>query len=54
MIYSYPGGISSPLGHLDFFFYETTSLSFFFSDIIQESLIRLRFVEQESTCIILG
>lgn len=52
MIYSYPGGISSPLGHLDCF-YETTSLSFF-SDIIQESLIRLRFVEQESTCIILG
>ena len=53
MIYNYPGGISSPLGHLDCFLLETTSLSFF-SDIIQESLIRLRFVEQESTCIILS
>lgn len=53
MIYSYPGGISSPLGHLDFFFMKRLDFRFF-SDIIQESLIRLRFVEQESTCIILG
>lgn len=52
MIYSYPGGISSPLGHLDCFYQKR--LAFRFSDIIQESLIRLRFVEQESTCIILG